>query len=137
MQFYLINCAAKHYFPHHSLQLLRVFSHTASLFSLPPFMHLSFPLSVHLGSVSGELFSSQGYSASVATLARRVGGRCHRPRCRLRCAVRHGSAEPVQLAAPTETQRLLSCPSRGVRADMLAEPSKHSSSLTQQEVGTH
>lgn len=42
-------------------------------------------------------------------------------------AVRHDSAEPAQLAAPTETLRLLSCPSKGVKAAMLAEPSKQNS----------
>ncbi len=72
-------------------------------------------------------FSIQSYSASVASLARGTGRCCHRPCCRLRGAVRHDSAELAQLATPTETLRLLSCPSKGVRADMLAEPSKQNS----------
>lgn len=43
---------------------------------------------------------------------------------------RHGSTEPAQLTAAAETQRLLSCPSRGVRADTLAEPCKQNLLIT-------
>lgn len=55
MQFYLINCAAKHYFPHHS-QHLRLFSHIASpLFS--PSLHASlFPIICPSGLSVGGLF---------------------------------------------------------------------------------
>lgn len=50
-----------------------------------------------------------------------------------------GRAEPAEVAAPTETQRLLSCQSRRGQGGHVgrAWQTKLFSSLTQQEMGTH
>lgn len=114
-----------------------VLSHIASLFFLLPFMHLSFLLSIHLGSASGE-FSQPGLFCQRGRFGPGSGWMLPPALQTSRCGAAWQCRACSAGRSDGDSKTPLMSLQRGQDGHAgRAEQTNLSSSLTQQEVGIH